>query len=221
MQDKAGAVLDVGTGTGDIARPFASYVKQVDAVDISEAMIKLGKSLPGGDASNLRWLHGRAENANLQPPYALITAGESLHWMDWAVVLPRFAKMLMPGGYLAMIGRSEISMPWRAELFKLINEYSTNKDFQPYNLIEELEKRQLFRLVGAKQTEPVAFTQTVDQYIESMHSRNGFSRDRMTAAAAHEFDAKFKALLEPYCPDRLVHLQIVGSVNWGVPLSNT
>ncbi len=36
-------VLDVGCGTGDLARPLATCVTRVDAVDASAAMIAAGK----------------------------------------------------------------------------------------------------------------------------------------------------------------------------------
>jgi predicted TPR repeat methyltransferase len=40
-------VLDVGAGTGDLARRLAPLVDRVDAVDWSDAMIALGRQLPG------------------------------------------------------------------------------------------------------------------------------------------------------------------------------
>src|SRR5438034_129320 len=49
-------VLDIGCGTGDIARPLAPLVDHVDAVDFSAGMITTGQELPGGAASNLRWI---------------------------------------------------------------------------------------------------------------------------------------------------------------------
>ena len=45
-----GTVLDAGCGPGDLARPLAARVSRVDAVDVSEPMIALGRSLPGGEA---------------------------------------------------------------------------------------------------------------------------------------------------------------------------
>lgn len=219
ITDEPRKVLDVGAGTGDLARFLASRVEQIDAIDFSEAMLEKGESLPGGNASNLHWILGSVETAPLNPPYALITAGESLHWMEWQTVLPRFASMLTANGYLAIVGRSEKTTPWSSDLLKLIQQYTTNKDYQPYNLIEELVKRQLFQVVGKQETSPIDFTQTVEQYIESMHSRNGFSRDRMDVQAAAEFDLRFAELLKPYCPDGLVHLQIIGTVVWGKPFA--
>src|SRR5687767_230138 len=51
-------VLDLGAGTGDLARrlaPLAPRVTRVDAVDPSAAMMAQGKALPGGDHPHLRW----------------------------------------------------------------------------------------------------------------------------------------------------------------------
>ncbi len=81
-------MLDIGCGTGDIARLLARLVERVDAVDFSAGMIQVGQGLPGGSASNLWWIIGKVEDVQLDPPFALVAAGESLHWMDWEIVLP-------------------------------------------------------------------------------------------------------------------------------------
>src|SRR5712691_5653024 len=53
--DSPRVVLDVGCGTGDLARRLAPLVARVDAVDFSPAMIEQGRRQSGGDAANLRW----------------------------------------------------------------------------------------------------------------------------------------------------------------------
>ncbi len=218
IRDEPRAVLDIGCGTGDIARPLVDLVERLDAVDISAPMLAKGRLLPNGDNARLNWICSSVEAATLAPPYALITAGESLHWMEWEIVLPRFRQLLTPNGYLAIVGRAEQPIPWREELFKLIAEFTTNKDYQPYNVVDELEKRQLFRQLGRQQTSPTPFSQSIPAYIEAIHSRNGFSRERMTTIAASTFDAKYRTLLEQHCPDGFVHLEIIGTIDWGVPL---
>lgn len=210
-------VLDAGCGTGNIARYLIEHVERLDAVDFSQHMIEQGKRLPHGDDAHLRWLHGRVEDVALDPPYALVTAGESLHWMDWNIVLPRFHEVLMPGGYLAIVEHDTLPDPWYAPLREIIAQYSTNKDFQYYNMIEALERHGLFQKVGQKMSAPVPFVQSLDDYIESYHSRNGFSRERMDPAMADAFDQEARKILLRSYGDGVLRLQVVGTVVWGLP----
>lgn len=68
-------MLDVGCGTGYIARTLVERVGQVDAVDFSQNMIEMGKMLLNGDNPRLRWILGSVEEVELYPPYGLVTAG--------------------------------------------------------------------------------------------------------------------------------------------------
>jgi SAM-dependent methyltransferase len=211
-------VLDLGCGTGDVARPVAALVDAVDAIDCAPRMLERGKGLPGGDRPNLRWILGRAEEAIFpRAAYGLVTAGESLHWMDWDRLFPRLHTLLAPGGYLAILGRPELPSAWSADLMSLIQRYSTNRDYVPYELIHELTRRGLFEPCGEQRTEPLLVLQSRESFVESIHSRNGFSRDRMTRAAAAAFDAEVERLLAAHLVDGAVQLEIVGRIVWGRP----
>ena len=210
-------LLDIGTGRGDIARRLVDCVDRIDAVDFSQNMIAYGKRLPNGDNPHLHWLYGRVEDVVLEPPYALVTAGASLHWMDWAIVLPRLHEVLTPKGYLAIIRHDTQPTAWYDELAAIIPQFSTSKKFQPFELVEELETRDLFQKVGEKDTQPVPFVQSVDDYIESFHSRNGFSRERMKPEMATAFDSEAKKILLKKYPDGILSLHVVANVTWGRP----
>lgn len=212
-----GHVLDAGCGTGPIARRLAGRVDRVDAVDVSEAMIEEGKRLPGGDHPGLRWTIGGMEDAPIEPPYALIVAGQSLHWMEWDVVMPRFARSLAPGAYLAIVNLKVASTPWREDLLRAIQRYSTNREFQPYNLVDELEMRHLFRKMGDKDTAWRPFTQPVEEYIEAIHSMNGFSRQRMSPHEADTFDEEARLIVSPFAIEGKVELQTAANIVWGFP----
>jgi ubiquinone/menaquinone biosynthesis C-methylase UbiE len=218
MTDEPKAVLDVGCGTGLISRNLMEFVDRVDGVDFSENMIETAKILPNGNHPGINWICGLVEEVLLSPPYALITAGESLHWMDWEVVFPRFRECLTRNGYMAIVGQKNSPMPWDGDLFKkIIPTYATNQDFVPYNLVEELESRNLFHKNGEKSAKPVSFQQIIEDYVESFHSMNGFSRERMTEEAAHDFDSEVRELVSKYCPEGEMELQSVGKVVWGNP----
>ncbi|MBE2220612.1 MAG: methyltransferase domain-containing protein [Anaerolineae bacterium] len=211
-------VLDVGCGTGYLARPLSQRVDRVDAVDISANMIAQGKQLPGGDAPNLHWIEGAVEDASLSPLYGLVTAGESLHWLDWAVVLPRFRTLLVEDGVLAIVYKRFSTVPWGAELGTLITQFSTNRDYEPYDLVEELTSRGLFSKQGEQGTAWMPFRQTVAAYAESFFSRNGFSRERMGEERAKEFETAVTNLVQSYQSEEIVEIQVSGHVVWGKPI---
>ena len=123
-----------------------------------------GKQLPGGDDPHLHWLYGRVEEVALKPTYVLITAGESLPWMDWQIVLPRFCELLMPGSYLTVISHGTEPDPWSI-LGEMLPRYRTDTGYQPFDLINELELHSLFHKVDELQTMPVPSVQSIDEHI--------------------------------------------------------
>jgi SAM-dependent methyltransferase len=174
IRDTPRAVLDAGCGRGEMARHLVAHVDRVDAVDLSAAMLRAGRALPGGDDPRLHWIEGPLETAPLTPPYALVVAAASLHWMDWDVVLPRIERALTPQGVLAVVGNGSEPLPWQADLQVLIDRYSTNRDYRPYNLLDELARRNLFHPAGVQTIGPLPFTQSLAAYIESFHPPNRF-----------------------------------------------
>lgn len=218
IHDEPRRVLDVGCGTGFLARHLVEIADHVDAVDVSAKMIERGKRMPNGEHPRLRWLLGRAEDAPLATPYALITAGESLHWMDWPVVMPRFQSLLSPNGMLAILELGNDPVPWGGELLRIIKRFSTIRDYQPLDLAEELERRGLFERHGRQRTESVPFIQPLDEYIESFHGRASFSRERMTSSDAESFDHTVRELVAAYC-ENTVALHVYAEVTWGAPLA--
>ena len=187
-------ILDLGAGTGDLARPLALRSFTVDAVDVSEPMIARGRALPGGDTPSLRWRIARAEDVPPEPPYALVTAGQSWPWFAWDVVAARCAATLEPGGVVALVERSFRPVPWDPALGALIRAYSTNRDFRSYDLSAELLRRGVFEVLGQRETPHRPFDPSIEEFLELLHSQNGLTRHRMGATAA-SFDAEVRALL--------------------------
>lgn len=217
LGEKGGAVLDVGCGRGDLTLPLARIADRVDAVDPSQGMIAAARGRAGGDHSGVRWIEAPIETARLEGPYALVTAGQSLHWTEWAVALPRLAGLLVPAGWLAIVDRRFLTMPWDEELRGIIPRYSTNRDYEPYDVVEELEARALFQLEGGRDVDFVPFRQGADDYVEALHSANGFSRDRMSAPAAADFDREVRALLRTHGIGEAFDSGIGARIRWGRP----
>jgi trans-aconitate methyltransferase len=216
--DEPRTVLDVGCGSGNLTRPLAAYVERIDAVDISRPMLERARALPGGDSPKIRWLHSRAEDVELQPSYALITAGESLHWMDWGVVLPRFARALTSRGALAIARTEEQAVPWHEGYLQVVRRFSNNPNYKPVDMIAEFEKYQLFQKLGEHTTNPVPLQQTIDDYITAQHARSALSLDTITAEQAAQFHTDMRELLLPFAQDDTLTIDVVGHVVWGKPL---
>ncbi|HTO68926.1 MAG TPA: class I SAM-dependent methyltransferase [Myxococcota bacterium] len=211
-------VLELGCGSGDLTLGLAPRVGELDAVDVSAPMLEAARARAGARHPNVRFVHSSAEAFEPRAKYALAVAAESLHWMDWDLVLPCVASWLEPGGVLAIVdGRILEPPPWQAELARLVATHSTNRDFKPVDLVAELEQRGLFRELGRCRTQSIALEQNVDDYVESFHSRNGFSRERMSAASAAAFDAGVRAAVAPHAVAGHIRARYSALVVWGAP----
>jgi SAM-dependent methyltransferase len=216
-----GAVLEVGCGTGELSRDLVPEVGRVDAVDVSAPMIEQGRRLEHGDDTNLHWIEGRLEDVALDGPYDLALAADSLHWTDWRVALPKLRDSLAPRAWLALVGRG-----WgtgAAEETAILSRYSTNHDYQPYDLVQELEARGLYR-----QHDHLSFasswTPTIEEYLEARHTQASLARELMGATAAADFDREVSDLLRELLAagrlrqrDGRLQLRVVSILSWGRP----
>ncbi len=215
IRDTPRHVLDVGCGTGDIARRIVDHVVKVDAVDFSAAMINTAKSLPNGDNPNIHWVLGRIEDAELGKSYSLIVGGESLHWMDWDIAFQRFRLCLSPKGFLAIVERDEEPLPWKDELKKIIRKYSTIQSFDPdYPMIEEWERRGFFKKTREVKTGSIDFAQTFTDYLESFHSTSSLTR-RAMGDNAEAFDEEVLQLVSKHSKKSTVERRVFASIVWG------
>ena len=134
-------------------------------------------------------------------------------------MFPRFASALNAQGWLLIVGQEALEdLPWLPAFRRIIARYSTNQDFQPFNLLDEIQSRGLFRIHGRLATSTQPFTQSIEDYVESIHARNGFSRDRMTTDKARAFDTEVTELLRSHHPDGLILGSNRSWITWGKPL---
>jgi SAM-dependent methyltransferase len=216
ITDRPRHVLDLGAGEGALARPLASRVDQVDALDISTAMIANGRRRPGGQAPNLRWIVGAAETTELPGPYALVTAGASLHWMARRPTLERLAGAMTANAPLAIVYHEYRELPWRAEVGKVIARHSRSTRFDPtFRIADAITAAGLFTLDGYTETRPVRFRQRVGDYVEQFHSTASLARESMPADESGAFDRAVEAIVAPYATDGVLDTSIVAEVTWG------
>lgn len=99
------AVLDLGTGPGLLAVPFAAAGMRVTAADPAPAMLAAaGEAARAAGVTLTLWPGGSNELTAGMGPYRLVTMGRSFHWMDRAATLERLDGIVAPGGAIALFG---------------------------------------------------------------------------------------------------------------------
>lgn len=211
-------VLDAGSGTGALTMGLARFAERVDAVDPSPAMTREARRQPGGDGERIRWIEGIAETAALAPPYGLVTAGASIHWMDPEIVMPRFREVLAPGGVLAIVN-SETSYPeheWRTELIAVFRAFSPESHHVEFaDLLRSLESSGHFSREGDRVAAPVPYEQTVDDYMAMLASTSSLSRVTL-GPRADDFERAARAIFTRH-GITAVRADLVAEVVWGRP----
>jgi SAM-dependent methyltransferase len=212
-------ILDAGSGTGALTIGMARFARRVDAVDPSAAMLSAAQQTPSGDGDRIRWILGTAEEAPLEPPYGLVTAGASIHWMEPEVVMPRFRDSLAPGGVLAIVNSESIyaKHQWRDEFIALIQAFSPiDHHLEFVDLVRSLETSGHFVRSGGRFTAPVSYEQSIDDYMAMLGSTSTLSRATL-GSRSEDFERDARAILARHNITS-IRAELVGEVIWGRPL---
>ena len=228
IRDHPRNVLDAGCGPGKIARVMVDSVDRIDAVDPSIEMIRVGQSLPNGDHPKIRWLNARIEDVALAPPYALIVAGASFHWMNPEIALHRFAEVISQHGMFAVLdGDAPIDPPWAAKEQDLMIDLVTKiEGARPKWWMSARERMKLplleheqFQRLGSKIAAPMQYAQSIADYLRCQHSRATWSETHMGEKLSREFDDAMTAMLTPHARSGMLTFDVQTRIEWGRPLT--
>lgn len=76
-------VLDLGTGTGTLARGFAARGCEAVGLDPSAAMLAEAARAAAEESLDVRWVNARAEATGLsEGDFDVVCAGQAWHWFD-------------------------------------------------------------------------------------------------------------------------------------------
>jgi SAM-dependent methyltransferase len=123
-------VVDLGAGTGKLSRALVALGHRVTAVEpLDEMRAELHAAVP-----DARALGGSAEAIPLPDASAdVVASAQAFHWFDHDAALPEIARVLRPGGRIALVWNSRDDRdPWMAQLSAIIgNETVTEWDVVP------------------------------------------------------------------------------------------
>ena len=101
--DEPRDIVDLGAGTGKLTRSLVALGHRVVAVEpLPEMIARLRTAVPGAIA-----IEGGAEAIPLDAASAdVVIAAQAFHWFDHGPALREIARVLRPGGRIALNGTS-------------------------------------------------------------------------------------------------------------------
>lgn len=118
------SVLEVGAGTGKLTESLIAAGHDVHATDPSAEMLgKLSERLPDvrtsiATAERLPCIDGSVD---------LVVCAQAFHWFDQEAALAEFARVLRPGGHVALLWNAkDIKIPWVKKLGRIIGDQDSD-----------------------------------------------------------------------------------------------
>jgi SAM-dependent methyltransferase len=100
-------VLDLGSGTGKLTRVLRGRFADVVAVEPDARMRRLDPGALEGHAEAIPLADGSVDG---------VFVGEAFHWFDWPLAVAEIARVLRPGGVLALVWNQPSGDPDPPEL---------------------------------------------------------------------------------------------------------
>jgi ubiquinone/menaquinone biosynthesis C-methylase UbiE len=100
-----GAVLEIGCGTGQLTLQLAGRALSLTAIDIGAAMVETARRNAADPTA--RFQISAFEDFTGSGPFDLIVPATAFHWIDPTIGLAKAARLLRPGGWLALLATGE------------------------------------------------------------------------------------------------------------------
>jgi ubiquinone/menaquinone biosynthesis C-methylase UbiE len=126
-------VLELGAGTGKLTELLHSQGHEVIATDpLTEMLDRLVQRV------HVQTVAATAERIPLRSRSVdLVVCGQSFHWFDHELALPEIARVLRPGGVLALAWNTyDEAIPWVRRLKQLISPERASQDQDAFPLME-------------------------------------------------------------------------------------
>ncbi len=105
-------VLDLGTGTGTMARSFAKRGCRVVGLDSSEELLAEARRLDEQHDVQIEYVTGKAERTGLpKRSFDVVSAGQCWHWFDRKKAVREVGRVARPGGWLVIAHFDWLPLP--------------------------------------------------------------------------------------------------------------
>ncbi|MBK8160335.1 MAG: class I SAM-dependent methyltransferase [Rhodospirillaceae bacterium] len=105
-------ILDIGTGTGHLARGFALCGCSVTGLDLAAGMMAAASAEDAAAGVSIRYLEAPAEATGLpDASFDLVSAGTCWHWFDAPRAAREAMRLLKPGGHLLIANLVWLPLP--------------------------------------------------------------------------------------------------------------
>src|SRR5438105_4686012 len=105
-------ILDLGTGTGSLARGLARRGAIVTGIDIAGPLLAEAARLDRAEHLSTRYVEAPAEATGLpSETFEVVTAGQSWHWFNRAVAANEASRLLVEDGIMLIAHFDWIPLP--------------------------------------------------------------------------------------------------------------
>ena len=203
------AVLDLGTGPGLLAVPFAAAGMTVTAADPEPLM--LDAAAEAAQAANVTvslWQGGSYELTPQMGPYQLVTIGRAFHWMDRAATLDMLDRIIAPGGAVAFFHDAHPDVPenrWFRTLREVSDRYSRDAGHVAERKVGAHRRYEPYLFASAfSQLDGLSVTSRTEITLDEMVGR-AYSMSTCTPARLGDrqaaFESDLRAALTPFATD--------------------
>jgi SAM-dependent methyltransferase len=198
-------ILDLGTGTGTLARGFALRGCAVVGLDTATALIEEARRLDREAGVNISYVIATAEETGLpDQSFDVVTAGQCWHWFDRPKAAREVRRLLVPQGRIVIAHFDWLPLPGNVveATEQLIEKHNPKWTFGSGIGIYPQWLRDL-SIAGFQEVETFSFDVAVPYNHEAWRGRIRASAGVAASLPSDQvvrFDAELKSLLEERFP---------------------